>query len=532
MWTLRDVPQQGLSLADYPAPAGRVWSGALDDALDTNPIPMLMLSTELNGARARGPHLDYWQATERSKAAGVAVKVPETGISQEALDWQIERRRDQAAVAQLMARREGMAGTAAMLGAGLAGAMADPLNLAAGMMPVIGEFKLATGAVSRFGQRFGVGAAEGVFGAGVVEIPTVALRRELGDDYTLTDSLANIAFGTAGNAVIRGVGGAAADAWRRIGAAKRAADADVKAAFDFGAGTPEQQTAAARLNAGAEMRTGEFAHPLDDAFSYLAEDHLAAQMRQNAEAVTTEALDRVGSQRAIALLRDFQAAQEARRAAEEVPGFLRSAEEKAAMRPGTAPDVTGDLARAIAILEKAPFLRTAEERVFLESMLSGEAFARATPQNINETLAGISDETHAAALRAAVAQAVAGQQINVDAILRQDPLFGRQRSTIGEALAAALEAEKPENLVGADKAASERGNVPKPPKPEAQKPLEKSARVVEAEKRLNEAKQALAKAEKAAGKEPKPEPTTKAETELDRTNEYEKAWNAYADCSE
>jgi hypothetical protein len=217
MYTLDDSGAKGMSLLDFPAPAGRVVGEAFDAAVETNPIPLFMQSMELNNARARGFVMPKEQAAIQAKAAGVDVKVPDTGITQDALGILIERRRDEAARNLLMARSPGGLATAGTFGAGLAGALLDPVNAAAGFIPVLGGTRYAgvladaATAGARAGVRLGVGAAEGAVGAAAVEIPTMSLRRDLQDDYSLYDSLANIAFGTMASAGIRGVGGAVRD---------------------------------------------------------------------------------------------------------------------------------------------------------------------------------------------------------------------------------------------------------------------------------------------------------------------------------
>jgi hypothetical protein len=172
-------------------------------------VPLFMLSRELHGMRSVGTMLPKDQALEEAKRQGVSVKVPEEGISSAALGILVERRKDEAARDMLFARKEGAAASLGMFGAQLAGSFMDPVNAAAGFIPVLGGTRYAaalgkaatTG--SRLGVRAGIGAVEGLVGAAAVEGPTLNLRRDLQDDYTLYDSLANIAFGTFASSGLR-----------------------------------------------------------------------------------------------------------------------------------------------------------------------------------------------------------------------------------------------------------------------------------------------------------------------------------------
>lgn len=100
------------------------------------------------------------------------------------------------------------------LGVGLVGSMLDPLNIAAGFIPVVGQARFASLA-ARFGKtqaRLISGGAAGAVTAAVVEpLPLLAARVEQDKDYTLMDSLLNITFGTVIGGGLHAVGGAIAD---------------------------------------------------------------------------------------------------------------------------------------------------------------------------------------------------------------------------------------------------------------------------------------------------------------------------------
>lgn len=103
---------------------------------------------------------------------------------------------------------------AAQLGVGLVGSMLDPLNVAAGFIPVVGQARFASLA-ARFGKtqaRLISGGVAGAVTTAVVEpLPLLAARVEQDKDYTLMDSLLNVTFGTVIGGGLHAVGGTIAD---------------------------------------------------------------------------------------------------------------------------------------------------------------------------------------------------------------------------------------------------------------------------------------------------------------------------------
>lgn len=91
---------------------------------------------------------------------------------------------------------------AARLGVGLGASVVDPLNVLSAFVPVFGQARYAamlanagTGFLARAGVRAGVGGAEGLAGAAMLEPFVYGLSRAEQRDYTMVDSLANLAFG-------------------------------------------------------------------------------------------------------------------------------------------------------------------------------------------------------------------------------------------------------------------------------------------------------------------------------------------------
>lgn len=92
----------------------------------------------------------------------------------------------------------GIAYGLASLGTQLAVSATDPLNIASAFIPVVGEARSAIWA-ARFGKvtsRFATGAIEGAVGAAAVEPINYGASKYLGDDYTMADSVMNVALGT------------------------------------------------------------------------------------------------------------------------------------------------------------------------------------------------------------------------------------------------------------------------------------------------------------------------------------------------
>ncbi len=227
------------TMLDIPADAGEVWDASFGGAYATNPTSSVMrmraLEDEEVGAPQVGaglgrlpsqrlapdtPLLDAQAAREKVSGMGLDIKIPEQGIRQGALDILIDRHREQAARQQVMTRANGGAfGT--QLAAGISASLLDPLNIASAFVPVVGEARYASilgraaTPLGRAGVRAGVGAVEGAVGAAIIEpLPLLAAQQDQ-TEYGLSDSLANIAMGGLLGGGLHTVGGAVSDALRR-----------------------------------------------------------------------------------------------------------------------------------------------------------------------------------------------------------------------------------------------------------------------------------------------------------------------------
>ena len=227
------------SMLDIPADAGEVFDASFGSALSTNPSNAIMRTEELgqaqDGLRLTGdtesilvpprnepdtPLIDAKAARDRVAGMGLEIKIPEQGIREGALDILVERHREQAARQQVMARAGG-GSMGTQLAAGVAASLLDPLNIASAFVPVVGEARYAAmlgraaSPLGRAGVRVGVGAVEGAVGAAIIEpLPLLAASMDQ-TEYGLSDSLANIALGGVLGGGLHSVGGAVSDALRR-----------------------------------------------------------------------------------------------------------------------------------------------------------------------------------------------------------------------------------------------------------------------------------------------------------------------------
>lgn len=227
------------SMLDIPADSGEVFDASFGSALSTNPSSSIIRTEELTqaqeGLRLTGdtesilvpprnepdtPMLEAQAARDRVSGMGLEIKIPDQGIRQGALDILIDRHREQAARQQVLARANG-GSMGTQIAAGLAASLLDPLNIASAFVPVVGEARYAAmlgraaGPLGRAGVRSGVGVVEGAVGAALIEpLPLLAAGLDQ-TEYGLSDSLANIALGGLLGGGLHTLGGAASDALRR-----------------------------------------------------------------------------------------------------------------------------------------------------------------------------------------------------------------------------------------------------------------------------------------------------------------------------
>jgi hypothetical protein len=223
----------GLSILDAPVGLGEATGAAFDQSLETSITPLFResvnlftqdtggvrydpVSRELQSVQPTTGLLTREQAQQQVKDSGLEVDVPDGGMRQGSLDLLLSRRRAERERSILMQNAPGSAAPA-MIIASFAAQAVDPINIASAFIPVVGEARYtamlagAAGFGARLGVRAGVGAVEGAVGSALLEPAVYTLSQQLQDDYDITDSLTNIAFGAALGGSLRGIGGIVKD---------------------------------------------------------------------------------------------------------------------------------------------------------------------------------------------------------------------------------------------------------------------------------------------------------------------------------
>jgi len=200
-------------------PSSRLsFAGAVGSAVTGNASSVIADYAELQQAN-QGPRLTQEAANQLFQGAGIKHSAPADGYTQSAVDIIIKRQRNQQLMREVDAATPySWVGTPVRGGAMLLAGLADPLNVASAFVPVVREARVASmlarageSGLARAGARAAIGAAEGFVGSAVLEAPTYGLRTAMQDDYSMTDSLMNMAFGTVLGGGLHAVGGAIGD---------------------------------------------------------------------------------------------------------------------------------------------------------------------------------------------------------------------------------------------------------------------------------------------------------------------------------
>jgi len=167
------------------------------------------------GSDLESPLIPAEEARARLKQEAVTFDIPDEGIREATFQSKIKRQYDINAARDAIQRGphdvvSEMRGVAIEL----ARQAIDPINIAAAFIPIVGEVRMAemlaaagTGWAARAGVFARVGAIEGVVGTALLEPPMHYMASRLQEDYTMADSLLNIAFGGAiGGGLHVGVG--------------------------------------------------------------------------------------------------------------------------------------------------------------------------------------------------------------------------------------------------------------------------------------------------------------------------------------
>jgi hypothetical protein len=183
----------------YQTTLGEAISATAADAWNFNPLQSSIRLYELESnrnAETNEPLIDRQELNKKYAEEGLFFYEDE---KQSTVDILLERKRAERKRQDIIQRgpKGFLPGTAKFL-TGLTVSLADPINIAAAFVPVVGEARFAS-LVARYGftkARLARGAVEGFVGTSLVEplILTAAQREQA--DYGLMDSFLNVTFGT------------------------------------------------------------------------------------------------------------------------------------------------------------------------------------------------------------------------------------------------------------------------------------------------------------------------------------------------
>lgn len=213
---------------DIEAAPEAVRSATVEQAKSDLLGPSILRAMELNaasspGARGGGTYVKKYSADAAKQYMADAGLDGEFTFDREYNEPELrimaDRKRAELKRQSILARADqSKTAIAGRFGLTLATSFLDPLTVATAFVPVIGEAKYAQllgkagGAFGRAGVRATVGAAEGAVGAAITEPVIAGAKYQEQADYTLADSLLNIAVGTVLGGGLHTVGGLVKDA--------------------------------------------------------------------------------------------------------------------------------------------------------------------------------------------------------------------------------------------------------------------------------------------------------------------------------
>lgn len=205
-------------LQNLPSSLGFSTQATFDESLAISPSPELGRYLQQEGVIGDDTHtplVPVAAAQEYLKAGGFDPSMITEPIHQATLNRLTVRLYEKRAHDDAIARGPGgfLAG-AVRFGAGLAAQALDPVNVAAGFIPIFRAATIATllgkagtSVLSRAAVRVQIGAVEGAVGTALLEPGMHFLAGQLHEDYTMADSLMNVAFGAVlGGGLHAGVG--------------------------------------------------------------------------------------------------------------------------------------------------------------------------------------------------------------------------------------------------------------------------------------------------------------------------------------
>ncbi len=172
------------------------------------------------------PDLPIGDARQRVKDAGLekGLQLPDAEtIKEPVLQIMLDRARARRERETTIARGpDGFAAGALQVGTSFLTGVADPLNIAAAFIPIVGEARYAKmlanageGFLARTSVRARAGAIEGAAGTALLEPLVAGARLQEGQDYTFTEALKSVLFGAGAGAGLHSVFGGVRDIYRR-----------------------------------------------------------------------------------------------------------------------------------------------------------------------------------------------------------------------------------------------------------------------------------------------------------------------------
>jgi hypothetical protein len=236
-------PERGIH--EYQAGYGTSLGATAAEAWSDSPLSQLATSGEIANAsgqvpdfgeigtgfetpgfaKSAGPRLDIAAARERVKQEGLEKQLhlpdqPDIPEAQLAIMMRHARERSERE-ATIARGPQGFVPSALQVGTSFLVGAVDPINIAAGFVPVLGELRygklLASAGESALGRaaiRAGVGAAQGAVGQAALEPLDWWAHTQEGRDFGMSDVLHNIMFGAALGGGLHAAGGFAADVYR------------------------------------------------------------------------------------------------------------------------------------------------------------------------------------------------------------------------------------------------------------------------------------------------------------------------------
>jgi hypothetical protein len=260
-------PTGQIFIEDMPASLGQSLALTAEETLRESPLMAISAASRLSRAYEdeASPLLSKQEADDFLTKAGYQLDIGDEGIRQSALDILIERQEFQAQRDSIRSRAPtGFWAGSANLGVGLAASLLDPINVATAFVPVVsvGRYSAMLAAAKtgtqRAATRAGVGAAEGVAGAALVEPIVYSSMQYQQADYGALDSMLNVGFGALFGGALHSTGGAFID-WRQAKTKQRQqmiADlrtASEKTDLDYDAAVLELQSKKANENSEADV---------------------------------------------------------------------------------------------------------------------------------------------------------------------------------------------------------------------------------------------------------------------------------------